>query len=164
MTLNETYEDSSNRVDSAEQSLPGIVAVFSPAFLTRLDPVSKELEAVLELGGSEVALQVELDEFEISTEEFKLLDNGAVVVLPKSYQPNWQINAKSVTKDIELDIAGKLTCSDDRSDVLLATKESAKQSVEPKEAVLSDDPVETAPNTILVINIESGTTNPSKIL
>jgi len=112
--------------DSRPQTSRKILAVFPVESFADLVPLDEELSGVLSINSSAVLLQVKLDDFEISAEEYDSLESGAVVVLPKSYEPHWIIGAESVTPDLPFYTRGKLKQSKDSTEILLSPLNSSE--------------------------------------
>jgi len=97
-----------------------LVAIFSINSLNELKPLTEELNAVLSVESSSVLLQIELDDFEISAEEFDSIESGALVLLPKSYQSEWVIEAKSITPELQFQVSGALIEGKDSTEIRLS--------------------------------------------
>jgi len=109
----------SESTDKQPENTRKIAAVFPVESFADLVPLDEELSAVLSVDSSVVLLQVKLDDFEISAEEYNSLESGAVVVLPNSYEPDWFVGATSVTPDLPYYTSGKLKQNKDSAEVLL---------------------------------------------
>lgn len=117
------------KVESDTQHAQGIVAVFPHDSLSRLAPLSDELSAVVNIESSSVSLQIELDDFEITSDEFDSLETGAVVILPKSYESEWTIGVKSITPKIPFTVSGSLKQNNDSAEIVLSLPESSGHQI-----------------------------------
>lgn len=90
-----------------------IVMVFDCATLVQLKSLSQELQSVLNVTSSSIELHIQLDQLNIPPEEMAKIENGAVVVIPAAYQPEWGIVAISATPEVPLKFNGSVKKSDE---------------------------------------------------
>ena len=128
----ENNSDPAMAAVSQPNSARRIVAIFPTGSFKELTPLNDELGAVINIESSAMHLQVELDRFEISAEEFEALENGAVVVLPKSYESDWVIAAKSITPDLSFEMTGTVVRNNNSAEVVLSLPGNSAVSVSEK--------------------------------
>ena len=126
-----TSGESGNTIDNIQHESPRkVAAIFPVSSFTELAPLNDELDAVLSIDSSAVLLQVKLDDFEISAEEFGLLESGAVVLLPKSYESEWFIDIDSITPDLPFNMPGTVVWKSTSTEVLFSLKNSQTSQTE----------------------------------
>jgi len=124
---------------NASNHQPRIVMVFDCATLIQLKSLSQELQSVLSVTSSSIELRIQLDQLSITAEELEKIENGAVVVIPAAYQPEWGIVAISTTPEVPLRFGGTVEKGDQALQVQFAHHESNPSDNSANNPVGSDE-------------------------
>jgi len=129
------------QLNDNDNASPAVVMVFDCATLVQLKSLSPELKSVVNVTSSNVDLRVQLDRLSISSEELAMIEDGAVVIIPAAYQPEWGVVAISATPEVPLRFGGRVEKGDQALQVQIAHHEANTSDVAAGADRPSDDSV-----------------------